>query len=77
MKKMLEGGRPYSAVSRDCSCKRNDHCCDRDGHEKVSDHHSVCRKASDTTELRILQQVKADLEQQLRGARTLARFYKY
>ncbi|XP_023289896.1 centrosomal protein of 135 kDa [Orussus abietinus] len=51
LKKMLEGGRPYSAVVKDCCYRKVDkHCC------------------ADGNELRLLQQTKQDLEQQLKEA---------
>lgn len=49
LKKMLDGGRPYTAVLKDCVCKKTD------------------KDNVDVNELKILQQEKLELEQQLKG----------
>ena len=51
---MLEGGRPYNAISKDCSCKKNDKCY-------------TMPECCEESELKILQQAKFDLERQLKG----------
>lgn len=51
---MLEGGRSYAAVSKDCVCKKL---------EKAGATHNVM----ETSEIRVLQQTKLELEQQLKG----------
>ncbi|CAK9809654.1 Centrosomal protein of 135 kDa [Anthophora quadrimaculata] len=56
LKKMLEGGRLYSAVSRDCSCK------------KADNNFAMTNHNADANELKILQQEKLELEQQLKEA---------
>ena len=55
LKKMLEGGRPYLAVSKDCACKKAD--C-----SFVTSNFNI-----DSDELKVLQQEKLELEQQLKG----------
>nr|XP_012140543.1 PREDICTED: centrosomal protein of 135 kDa-like isoform X2 [Megachile rotundata] len=50
LKKMLDGGRPYSAIFKDCACKKTD-----------NDNMEI-------NELKILQQEKLELEQQLKEA---------
>nr|XP_034195948.1 centrosomal protein of 135 kDa isoform X3 [Osmia lignaria] len=50
LKKMLDGGRPYTAVLKDCLCKKTD------------------KDNVDVNELKILQQEKLELEQQLKEA---------
>lgn len=64
LRKMLEGGRPYLAVSKDCSCQQTSVNCiqcnsgDRKG-----------RSADGTwNDVKVLQQVKLNLEQQLKEA---------
>lgn len=52
---MLEGGRSYAAVSKDCTCK------------KVEKKSSITHDAMEISEVRILQQAKLELEQQLKG----------
>ncbi|XP_076249280.1 uncharacterized protein LOC143188743 [Calliopsis andreniformis] len=54
LKKMLEGGRPYSAVSKDCVCN------------KVENNLTV--SGENVSQLKILQQEKLELEQQLKEA---------
>ncbi|KAK9309932.1 hypothetical protein QLX08_000568 [Tetragonisca angustula] len=56
LKKMLEGGRPYLAVSKDCACKKAD--C-----SFVTSNFNI-----DSNELKVLQQEKLELEQQLKEA---------
>ncbi|XP_078052168.1 uncharacterized protein LOC144478274 [Augochlora pura] len=56
LKKLLEGGRPYSAVSKDCSCK------------KMESNLISSTEEIDLHELKILQQEKLELEQQLKEA---------
>ncbi|XP_076626064.1 uncharacterized protein LOC143344162 isoform X1 [Colletes latitarsis] len=56
LKKMLEGGRPYSAVSKDCACKMAES-------NFIMPNDNVA-----TNELKILQQEKLELEQQLKEA---------
>lgn len=51
---MLEGGRSYAAVSKDCTCKKIE--------KKAGAIHDV-----DVSEVRILHQAKLELEQQLKG----------
>lgn len=51
LKKMLEGGRPYLAVSKD--------------YKKTENNYVISDNVND--ELKILQQEKLELEQQLRG----------
>lgn len=51
---MLEGGRPYLAVSKDCACKQD---C-----SFVTTNFDI-----DSNELKVLQQEKLELEQQLKG----------
>ncbi|XP_020277537.1 centrosomal protein of 135 kDa-like isoform X2 [Pseudomyrmex gracilis] len=55
LKKMLEGGRSYVAVSKDCTCKKIE--------KKTGPIHDV-----DVSEVRILHQAKLELEQQLKEA---------
>jgi len=52
---MLEGGRSYVAVNKDYTCKKT---------EKKP---SVAHDATEIGEMRILQQAKLELEQQLKG----------
>lgn len=52
---MLEGGRSYTAVSKDCICKKM---------EKKAD---ATRDIMETSEMKSLQQAKLELEQQLKG----------
>ncbi|XP_015438396.1 PREDICTED: centrosomal protein of 135 kDa-like [Dufourea novaeangliae] len=56
LKKMLEGGRPYSAVSKDCPCKNKEIA-----NTKYSDNIGL-------HELKILQQEKLELEEKLKEA---------
>ncbi|XP_076179711.1 uncharacterized protein LOC143152941 isoform X3 [Ptiloglossa arizonensis] len=56
LKKMLEGGRPYSAVSKDCACK------------KTENNFIMSTDNVAVNELKILQQEKLELEQQLKEA---------
>ncbi|XP_053977812.1 centrosomal protein of 135 kDa isoform X1 [Hylaeus volcanicus] len=56
LKKMLEGGRPYSAVFKDCACKKNENnFITSSGHVSAN-------------ELQILQQEKLELEHRLEEA---------
>lgn len=52
---MLEGGRSYAAVSKDCVCK------------KLERKAGATDNVVETGEMRILQQTKLELEQQLKG----------
>lgn len=52
---MLEGGRSYAAVSKDCTCKKME--------KKAGATHDV----TEISETRILRQAKLELEQQLKG----------
>ncbi|XP_014476061.1 PREDICTED: centrosomal protein of 135 kDa isoform X3 [Dinoponera quadriceps] len=56
LRKMLEGGRSYAAVSKDCVCKKLE--------KKAGATHDVM----EVNEMRILQQTKLELEQQLKEA---------
>ncbi|XP_043584009.1 centrosomal protein of 135 kDa-like isoform X1 [Bombus pyrosoma] len=56
LKKMLEGGRPYLAVSKDCACKKAESSF-------VMSNYNI-----DGNELKVLQQEKLELEQQLKEA---------
>ncbi|XP_043665843.1 centrosomal protein of 135 kDa-like isoform X1 [Vespula pensylvanica] len=56
LKKMLEGGRPYNAVAKDCFCK------------KVDKMHIVSHDTDENNDLKILLQSKQELEQQLKEA---------
>ncbi|XP_076665146.1 uncharacterized protein LOC143367341 isoform X2 [Andrena cerasifolii] len=56
LKKMLEGGRPYLAVSKDCACK------------KTESNFIMSNDNSDADGLMILQQEKLELEQKLKEA---------
>ncbi|XP_035738113.1 centrosomal protein of 135 kDa-like isoform X4 [Vespa mandarinia] len=56
LKKLLEGGRPYSAVAKDCLCK------------KVDKIHVVSHDTDENNDLKILLQNKQELEQQLKEA---------
>ncbi|XP_076646468.1 uncharacterized protein LOC143355509 isoform X2 [Halictus rubicundus] len=56
LKKLLEGGRPYSAVSKDCPCK------------KIENNFITSADNVDLHQLKILQQEKSELEQQLKEA---------
>lgn len=59
LKKMLEGGRPYLAVSKDCACKKAESSF-------VMSNYNI-----DGNELKVLQQEKLELEQQLKGNQTM------
>lgn len=52
---MLEGGRSYTALSKDCTCKKM---------EKKDD---AIHDITEDSEMRTLQQAKLELEQQLKG----------
>lgn len=52
---MLEGGRPYNAVAKDCLCK------------KVDKMHIASHDIDENNDLKILLQSKQELEQQLKG----------
>ncbi|XP_026829507.1 testis-specific gene 10 protein isoform X3 [Ooceraea biroi] len=56
LKKMLEGGRSYVAVNKDCTCK------------KMEKRTGVVHDIMEIGEARILQQAKLELEQQLKEA---------
>ncbi|KAK2585798.1 hypothetical protein KPH14_010403 [Odynerus spinipes] len=56
LKKMLEGGRPYNAVAKDCLCK------------KVDKAHAVPNEINEENDLRTLLESKQQLEQQLKEA---------
>nr|XP_050846139.1 centrosomal protein of 135 kDa-like isoform X6 [Vespula vulgaris] len=56
LKKMLEGGRPYNAVAKDCLCK------------KVDKMHIASHDIDENNDLKILLQSKQELEQQLKEA---------
>jgi len=62
---MLEGGRSYAAISKDCTCKKM---------EKKS-----TNDVTEISEVRILQQAKLELEQQLKGKEfsKVERFLQY
>lgn len=64
---MLEGGRSYAAVSKDCTCK------------KMEKKAGIIHDAKEISEVRILQQAKLELEQQLKGKEfsTIERFLQY
>lgn len=64
---MLEGGRSYAAISKDCTCKKTE--------KKAGVTHDV----KDISEVRILQQAKLELEQQLKGKKfsRIERFLQY
>ena len=49
---MLEGGCSYAAISKDCTYKKKS---------------GATRDATDINEVKVLQQVKLELEQQLKG----------
>ncbi|KYN16644.1 hypothetical protein ALC57_11153 [Trachymyrmex cornetzi] len=51
LRKMLEGGRSYSAISKDCTCKKKS---------------GATHDATEINEVKVLQQVKLELEQQLK-----------
>lgn len=53
LRKMLEGGRPYSAVTTDCYCKKSD---------KLNG-----IRNGECNEIDVLRRTKIDLEQQLKG----------
>lgn len=55
LRRMLEGGRSYATVSKDCTCK------------KLEKKAAVAHDAMDIGEVRVLQQAKLELEQQLKG----------
>lgn len=61
---MLEGGRPYSAVSKDCACK------------KTENNFIMSTDNVAVNELKILQQEKLELEQQLKGINLFFLTYK-
>lgn len=52
---MLEGGRSYAAISKDCTCKKME--------KKIGAAHDI----TEINELKILQHAKLELEQQLKG----------
>lgn len=52
LRKMLEGGCSYAAISKDCTYKKKS---------------GATRDATDINEVKVLQQVKLELEQQLKG----------
>jgi len=52
---MLEGGRSYAAVSKDCTCKKME--------KKICAAHDI----TEINEVKILQHAKLELEQQLKG----------
>ncbi|XP_036150015.1 centrosomal protein of 135 kDa isoform X2 [Monomorium pharaonis] len=54
LRKMLEGGRSYAAVNKDCICK------------KMEKKPSTIQDVTEISEVRILQQAKLELEQQLK-----------
>lgn len=56
LKKMLEGGRPYSAVIKDCLCKKADKT------------HLVPTETNENIDLKTLLKIKEDLEHQLKEA---------
>lgn len=55
LRKMLEGGRSYAAVSKNCTCCRK-------MEKKIDASHDT-----EISEVRILQHAKLELEQQLKG----------
>lgn len=65
LRNMLEGGRSYVAVSKDCACK------------KMEKKAGVFQDVMEINEMRILQQAKLELEQQLKGKNfhKIERFY--
>ncbi|XP_011297074.1 centrosomal protein of 135 kDa isoform X2 [Fopius arisanus] len=64
LRKMLEGGRPYLAVSKDCSCRQAEaNCIQCNSSRKSSRGGEAC-----WNEIKVLQQVKGNLEQQLKEA---------
>jgi len=64
---MLEGGRSYAAISKDCICKKM---------EKKS---GATNDVTEISEVRVLQQTKLELEQQLKGKEfsRVERFLQY
>ncbi|XP_018314210.1 centrosomal protein of 135 kDa isoform X3 [Mycetomoellerius zeteki] len=51
LRKMLEGGRSYAAISKDCTCKKKS---------------GATHDATEINEMKVFQQVKLELEQQLK-----------
>ncbi|XP_015111605.1 centrosomal protein of 135 kDa isoform X1 [Diachasma alloeum] len=64
LRKMLEGGRPYLAVSKDCSCRQTEASCVQcNSSRKAARGGEGC-----WNEVKVLQQVKSNLEEQLKEA---------
>lgn len=61
---MLEGGRSYAAISKDCTCKKKS---------------GATHDATEINEMKVFQQVKLELEQQLKGKEfsRVERFLQY
>ncbi|XP_034949159.1 centrosomal protein of 135 kDa isoform X2 [Chelonus insularis] len=69
LKKSMENGRAHSVLSTNCNCGKNDqacsHCHSKTRGKNIS---SICARLPDMNEVKILQQAKLNLEQQLRDA---------
>lgn len=68
LRKMLEGDRQYASLSKECSCRKTEPSQSTYRKTAGSFVPSSCLKASDFNEVKILQQAKINLEQQLREA---------
>jgi len=64
---MLEGGRSYAAISKDCTCK------------KMEKKAGATNDVTEISEVKSLQQAKLELEQQLKGKEfsRVERFLQY
>lgn len=56
---MLEGGRSYAAVSKDCTCKKME--------KKIGAAYDI----TELNEVKVLQHAKLELEQQLKGKKLI------
>ncbi|XP_063979258.1 centrosomal protein of 135 kDa isoform X2 [Diachasmimorpha longicaudata] len=64
LRKLLEGGRPYLAVSKDCSCRQTEASC-----IQCNSNRKTARGGEGSwNEVKVLQQVKLNLEEQLKEA---------
>lgn len=72
LKKLHDGGRSYNVALKECSCHKNEPSCGQCNfiNRRTTGNYSqsVCNKLGEISEVKVLQQAKLNLEQQLRDA---------
>ncbi|KAK0096267.1 hypothetical protein PV326_005918 [Microctonus aethiopoides] len=72
LKKLHDSGRSYNVTLKECNCHKNEPCCGQCNfiNRRTTGNYSqsVCNKLEEISEVKVLQQAKLNLEQQLRDA---------